>query len=378
MQDKSNKKVKRSHSEAARIFIVITALVGCITLAVGGAAEGRLLNIGRGLALLSVGIMQPEGGVQVLSERLERIPAQGGMQQRDVLSDLSYAPIGGVLTSGELASSKIIPSGIVPPEAGDGGKIIEQMASIGSNFVQGVSIKNVSSRTIDVAAQLKISPDIKIKKSADPQVLIMHTHTTESYMTYYAGYYNAEDSARSKDDTRSVVAVGEAVSAQLRAANIGVIHNVTLHDSPKYTGAYERAEKTIKKILKQYPTISVIIDLHRDAMNKSKTEKYKPTVMVNGRKAAQIMIVTSVCHSSAFPHPDWVENLRLSLRLQSSLHTRYYGIVRPLYLVDSRYNQNLSHGSLLIEVGTDANTVSEAVYSGEILGKTLAQVLILI
>ncbi len=375
MQDKANKKGKRSRTEAVGIFIVMTALAGCITLAAGWAAEGRLLNFGRGLALLSVGIMQPEGGVQVLSERLERIPAQGSMEQTGEPSDLPYTPIGGVLTSGELASSTIIPSGLVPPEAGDGGKIIELMVGVGSNFVQGVAIKNASSRTIDIAAQLKIKPDIKIKNSSDPQVLILHTHTSEAYMTYYAGYYNHRDSSFSKDDTRSVVAAGEAISAQLRAANIGVIHNVTLHDSPKYTGAYVRSENTIKKILKQYPTISVVIDLHRDAMNKSKTEKYKPTVTINGRKAAQIMIITSVGHSSTYPHPDWAENLRLSLRLQSSLHTQYYGIARPLYLVDSRYNQHLSHGSMLIEVGTDANTVSEAAYSGEILGKTLAQVL---
>ena len=88
-----------------------------------------------------------------------------------------------------------------------------------------------------------------------------------------------------------------------------------------------------------------------------------------------MMIITSCCDSKAAPHPNWRENLRFALRLQAALHTQYNGIMRPLYLVDSRYNQHLTHGSLLIEVGSDANTVSEAVYSGEILGKTLAQVL---
>lgn len=362
--------------ETARILIVITALVCIVVLAFSGASCAKLLDLGRGLAMLSAGIMQPRGGVQVLSERLERVPAQGGgWQDTAAPTPLSYTTGGGIQTSGEINSSTIIPSGIVPPEAGDGGKIIEIMLNTGKDFVQGVSIKNGSSRTIDIAAQMKIAPDIKIKDTADPQVLIVHTHTTESYMTYYAGYYNAGDAARSKDETRSVVAAGEAVSQQLRAANIGVIHNVTIHDSPKYQGAYERSAETVQKILKKYPTISVVIDLHRDAMYKSKTERYKPTVSINGRKAAQIMFITSVGNTAASPHPDWQENLRLSLRLQSELHTRYHGIARQLYLVDSRYNQHLTHGSMLIEIGTDSNTVSEAVYSGELLGKTLAQIL---
>ena len=87
------------------------------------------------------------------------------------------------------------------------------------------------------------------------------------------------------------------------------------------------------------------------------------------------MIIASTCDTEAVPHPNWEQNLRFALRLQSALHTKYEGLVRPLYLVDSRYNQHLTNGSLLIEVGSDSNTVEEAVYSGQLVGKTLAQVL---
>ncbi len=380
MQEEKNNQTSRVRKQSfigkVRITIAAITLTGSIVMVVGGASGGEILDFGRGLAMLSVGIMQPEGGVQALNERLERIPAPGGNNNYDLgdSGGLSYTPGGGMQTSGELGSSSLISSGVVPAEAGDGGKIVEQKFDPGTGFVQGVAIKNISSRTIDIAKEIKIPPAIKITDSSDPQVLIMHTHTTESYMTYYAGYYNANDSARTKDETRSVVAVGESVSEQLRAAGIGVIHDVTLHDSPKYTGAYERSEQTVKKILKQYPSISVVIDLHRDAIGQP-PQKVKPTISINGRKAAQMMIIASVCDSKTAPHPSWVQNLRFALRLQSSLHTQYSGIMRPLYMVDSRYNQHLTHGSLLIEVGSEANTVSEAVYSGEILGKTLAQVL---
>lgn len=358
-----------------RVFIATVAMTASVSLLACAAAGGQLLELGQSLALLSVGIMQPEGGAQALSERLDRIPArQGGSDNAANAPVLSYTPGGGWLTSGALGAASAN-SGDVPVEAGDGGKVTEEFLNVGSAFVQGVAIKNASSRTVDVAAQLKIAPKIAVENIADPQVLIMHTHTTESYMTYFAGYYNASDAARTMDETRSVVAVGEAISAQLRLAGIGVIHDVTVHDSPKYTGAYERSAATVEKILKQYPTIRVVLDIHRDAIIRSDSEKCKPTVIVNGRKAAQMMIITSLGDTKSLPNPHWAENLRFALRLQSTMHNQYPGIVRPLYLVDSRYNQHLTNGSLLIEVGSEANTVSEAVYSGEILGKMLSQVL---
>ena len=263
----------------------------------------------------------------------------------------------------------------IPPEAGDGGKITETQLTLGSTFVQGVAIKNASSAAINIAEQLKIAPDLGLTDTAEPQVLIVHTHTTEAYMAYDAGYYNADDPSRTQDNTRNVVAVGEAIAAQLRAAGIGVIHDTTVHDSPKYTGAYDRSAATIQKNLDEYPTIKVVLDIHRDAINQSATNKLKPTTVINGRKAAQMMIIASANDSAAQPHPNWQENMRLALRLQSALHTQYEGIVRPLYVVNSRYNQHLTNGSLLVEMGAEGNTVEEACYSGQILGKTLAQVL---
>ena len=85
--------------------------------------------------------------------------------------------------------------------------------------------------------------------------------------------------------------------------------------------------------------------------------------------------ITGVVSTDALPHPDWQENLRLTLRLQQALHTNYEGLVRPLSLTSSRYNQHLSKGAMLIEMGSEANTIEEAVYSAQLVGKTLAQVL---
>lgn len=369
MQQRGTKK-EYSRPKKARYLILLGTAAVCIPLAMGGLSGGQLLSVGQKAAMLSVAIMQPEGGVQALSERLERGSANksGSVQAETVKPDSSAAYV----QSPDITVPES--SGSIPAEAGDGGKVVEQQMTIGNDFVDGIAIKNASSTTINVDEQYAIAPNLNLTKSSDPQVLIVHTHTTEAYMTYYAGYYNASDTARSTDETRSVVAVGDAISDQLRAAGIGVIHDTTIHDQP-YTGAYDRSAATIEKNLKLYPTIRVVLDIHRDALNQSSNVELKPTVVIDGHKAAQMMIIASVCDSASMPHPNWHENLRFALRLQHELNTQYEGIARPLYLVDSRYNEHLTNGSLLIEIGSEANTVSEAVYSGQILGKTLSQVL---
>ncbi len=374
------KKEGERRGNAARPLLAIGTVAVCAALAVGGLSGDQLLGFGQRLALLSVGLMQPEGGAQALSGRLERPPAANGggnggsetIKQPQTDPTAPYEPGSG---NQEGPDEPADTPKVIPPEAGDGGKITETQLTIGNTFVQGVAIKNASSATLNIAEQLKTAPDLGITDTSEPQVLIMHTHTTEAYMAYDAGYYNASDPSRTKDNTQNVVAVGEAIAAQLRAAGIGVVHDTTVHDSPKYTGAYDRSAETVQKNLEQYPSIKVVLDIHRDAINQSATNKLKPTVVINGRKAAQMMIIANASNTSAQPNPHWEENVRLALRLQSALHTQYEGIVRPLYLVNSRYNQHLTNGSLLIEMGAEGNTVEEASYSGQILGKTLAQVL---
>ena len=154
-----------------------------------------------------------------------------------------------------------------------------------------------------------------------------------------------------------------------------MIHDTTVHDYPKYNGAYDRSKETVQKNLQQYPTIQVVLDIHRDAIMRDSSTKVKPTVEIDGKKAAQMMIIAGMLNTSSTPHPDWRENLSLGMRLQQTLHTTYEGLMRPLSMVDSRYNQQLTHGSLLVEMGSEANTLQEALYSGQMLGRALAEVL---
>lgn len=227
-------------------------------------------------------------------------------------------------------------------------------------------VKNANQKhTIDVGQELAKQPAIKIKKNAGPQVLIYHTHTTEAF-------YGV---TRSTDKSISVCAVGDEIAKQLTAAGIGVVHDTTYHDYPAYNGSYDRSLKTLKRDLKQYPSVQVTLDIHRDAMNRSDGTRLKPTALINGKKAAQIMIISGCDDNGDMGFPNWEYNLRLAVRLQKAMADLYPGLARPLNFCARRYNENVTKGSLLIEIGTDASMLEEAKYSGELFGKALVAVL---
>lgn len=220
-------------------------------------------------------------------------------------------------------------------------------------------------------------PDITITPdSAEPQVLIVHTHTTESYEPYQRSYYDADYPFRTRDPECNMTRVGDALAQKLAEHGISVLHDGTIHDFPAYTGAYDRSEVTIRAALEKYPSIKVIIDLHRDAISSADGSRTAPVAEINGRNAAQFMIITG-CDDGRFGNmPDYLENFRLACLIQGSAETLYPGLARPILFDYRNYNQHISTGSLLIEVGSHANSLDEAVYSGELLGDCMADALL--
>ena len=120
----------------------------------------------------------------------------------------------------------------------------------------------------------------------------------------------------------------------------------------------------------------MIIDFHRDSLGYGGEDgKIKPTFEVGGKKAAQIMIMSGYDPTGDYDFAHWEENLRLALRIDQKAEELYPGMTRPIYFGDFAYNMNINSGSLLIEVGTEVNTLEEACRTGELLGNVLAQVL---
>ncbi|MBQ4105414.1 MAG: stage II sporulation protein P [Clostridia bacterium] len=254
--------------------------------------------------------------------------------------------------------------------------VIESLYSSGEFGYNDFFVKNTTSYNPDIGEYLASPLGFDFEKSDKIQVLIYHTHTSESYITYDAGYYHESFYPRSTDNERNMIRVGEAIAEGLRKQGIGVVHATEVHDSPEYTGAYTRSRNTIEKYLEQYPDIKVVLDIHRDSISYgSDGGKIKPTFTHNGNKAAQIMIMSGYDGAGTRDFPFWEENLTFALKLQDTAEKMYPGMTRPLYFGNFAYNMNVNNGSLLIEVGTDVNTLSEAVYTGELLANVLAKVL---
>lgn len=253
--------------------------------------------------------------------------------------------------------------------------IIERTIGANGIIFNNFSVKNTTSVDINIEEELNKRPDINISKNSSPQVLIIHTHATEAYIDIDQGVFPESFYPRSTDENYSVVKVGEAIKTQLVNSGINTLHDTTQHDNPSYTGAYYRSEDTIENYLSQYPSIQVVLDIHRDSIGNNESGKVKPTFTYNNKKAAQIMIISGCDDDGSWLFPDWEYNLRFALRLQQTAETLYPGMTRPLKFCPSQYNMHLTHGSLLIEIGTDVNTLDEAVYSGTLLGNALSQVL---
>ena len=243
--------------------------------------------------------------------------------------------------------------------------------SFGSGLIRNDTLLK-GDKVINLA---KMVPEFSLDLSSDqPQVLIFHTHATESYDLYDCGYYPKNASARSDNKEQNMIAVGKAICAQLEKAGIAYIHDQRLYDSPSYNGSYQRSGAAVEAYLKEYPSIQVVLDIHRDAAYADDGGWRKFVSQINGRTAAQIMIISG-CENGELGNPNWDQNLRFAARLQDQLESDWPGLTRPLYFCYRNYNQHLSPGALLIEMGTHGNALHEAVYSGELLGKSLASLL---
>ncbi len=239
----------------------------------------------------------------------------------------------------------------------------------------GVYMKNSSGLSINIKSLLNASLKFKIEKNNQPQVLIMHTHTTETFLNEDKKTYTENDNPRTTDNNKNMVMVGEIVAKKLNDAGIKTLHDKTQHDYPKYTGSYTRSAKTVNSYLSKYKSIKIVIDLHRDSVAVSGNDKAKLVTKINGKKAAQVMLVMGSQSGSIKNHPNWQENLKLALKLQQTFEAKYPTLARPLSLKSSNYNQSLTTGSVLIEVGTEMNSLEEAKYSAELVGNSLVSLL---
>ena len=221
----------------------------------------------------------------------------------------------------------------------------------------GLSIRNETSYPIDIAAVLAQGPDVRL--SADePQILIIHTHSSEAYTPAGLDRYEASDTCRTEDTEYNIVRIGDELTALLTEAGLNVIHDRGIYDYPSYTGSYSRSGAAVEQYLADYPSIGIVIDMHRDALG-SDGVVYKTMAEESGVCASQIMLLSGT-DESGLENPNWRSNLALALYLQEAVSRRHGTLMRPVNLVPQRYNLHLTRGSLIMEVGSSGNTLQEA------------------
>ena len=229
----------------------------------------------------------------------------------------------------------------------------------------GLSIKNTSGYDIDIDSVLSAGCPIRLE-TGKPQILIIHTHSSEAYSPAGLDKYDDLGTNRTLDQSLNVIRIGKELAKIFEDCGLNVIHDTQVFDYPSYTGSYNRSCEAVEKYLADYPSIKIVIDLHRDALC-SDTVTYKTTATEQGVCASQIMLFVG-SDASGLEHPNWRQNLSLAIYLQNAVCQSYPSLMRPITLTKYRYNQHLSPGSMIIEVGSNGNTLQEALAAIRLFG----------
>ena len=202
------------------------------------------------------------------------------------------------------------------------------------------------------------------------KVLIYHTHTCESYTPCDKYNYTMTGNYRTTDNNYNVVKLGDELTKILTSKGFEVIHDSTYHDYPTYSGSYDRSLQTAQNIINQNKDVEIVIDLHRDAVGDGTT--YGPTVKIDGKSVAQMMFVIGT-DGGGLEHPNWQQNVKTAIKLQETANKMYPGLFRPMIIRNSRYNQHIAPGALIVEVGATANTLDECLLSVSCLANILEE-----
>ena len=232
-------------------------------------------------------------------------------------------------------------------------------------------VANRAKKQADAAALAKRELDLSL--SQGPQILILHSHGSEAYTPQgEQDAYTPSDPFRTTDCAHNVVRVGEEMARVFREAGFSVVHDTNLYDYPAYNGAYDRSLEATQRWLTQFPSLKIILDVHRDALEDEDTI-YKVISKEKQGTAAQVMLVVGTDNGGF--HPLWEENLSFALHLQQQLLDDHDRLARPIVLRSSRFNQQLSVGSVLVEVGTHGNSLDEALLGARLFAQSAVEVL---
>ena len=313
------------------------------------------------------------GGEDAAQDLISRLAGSRSFITRAVALELGltpgtaevYAPRTAATARSEDADDPVAESTYIPLEEENDAPVLDA-----ADKAATVTINNETSYEVDVAACLAAGTTIR-STGDGPQVLIVHTHGSESYTPDAAFPYTPSENTRTTDTRYNVVRVGDELQKVLEEGGVQAVHICDIFDSPTYSGSYDRSLAAIEEALAQYPTIQVVIDLHRDSILTDDGTAYKTSCTIDGTEMAQLMFVVGTDEGGLY-HPNWQSNLNYVTSLQYRLNRAWPGLMRPVNLRTQRFNQHATPGSMLVEVGSSGNTMTEALAAIRLFGQTLA------
>lgn len=313
------------------------------------------------------------GGEAYAQEFIDRLAGNSDFILRAVSLELGmtpntaevYAPRTAAAARSEDAADPLAESTYIPLEEENDAPVLDA-----ADKAATITVNNETSYEVDVAACLSAETSIRAEGDG-PQVLIVHTHGSESYTPDAAFPYTPTENERTTDTRYNVVRVGEELQKVLEENGVQAMHIRDIFDSPAYSGSYDRSLAAIEDALAANPTIKIVIDVHRDSILTDDGTAYKTSCTIDGEEMAQLMFVVGTDEGGLY-HPDWQQNLNYVTGLQYQLNRAYPGLMRPVNLRTQRFNQHASPGSMLIEVGSSGNTMPEALAAIRLFGQTLA------
>ncbi len=324
--------------------------------------QKRCLQLGAGMILLAVLLRWTSNGLGT------RARAFFGSPQ--TASFLLY------LQSGRRVQ---LPDGTVPGET-EAAAIPGEAEAQETQPPELLRFSQADTQLIDISYHSDYDPDLEALLCGalrwelagdEPTVLIYHSHATECFTRSQGEAYTESSAYRTLDTAYNMVSIGAHLAQLLEQQGIRVIHDQTLHDEPSYSGAYTSSRKAVQAYLEEYPSIQLVIDLHRDALSLDSPYQLDTQAQVDGRASGQLMMVVGTDDGGLF-HPQWQQNMALALKLHVTLEKLYPGITRPISFRTQRFNQDLSTGAMLIEVGAAGDSHAEALTAAEALAKAIA------
>ncbi len=304
-------------------------------------------------------------GEKVLVEAKEISEEEQSLGNSNVRENIRFAKAAQKAGSGESKTDSEIQTSPAPPQVAT--EVIGRNLSRGNDRIY---ITNGTKLQIDESSLLEREYPIEkyaINSSEEPVVLILHTHGTESYRGS-----GANGTTRNEDINQNVVKVGEELKTVLESYGIPTLHSKTMHDEQSYINSYTNSKAEARELMKKYPSIKYVIDLHRDALGSSNGLEQKTYAEIYGEPTAQLMFVVGTNEGGA-EHPNFADNMTVAAYIQKTVNSEYPNLMRPINIRSAAFNQNLCKGCLLLEVGSDANSMDEAISAVRMFGKCFAK-----